>query len=104
MTPSEALIVARLGRELWHIALTSRDTAIRDRMTEPVPGDLVVEIARRGEPRDPDMCGWLLRTEGDADLDGRWVIEPLHRPGEEQGWSDAAMVAIAGPGGVPLCP
>src|ERR1700753_1280489 len=102
MTPDESRMVAVLGRALWNSALTSRNGELRSRMRRPVPGDLIVETTRRGEPRDPDMCGWLVRIEGDAGLGGRWVVEPLHRPGEEQGGVNASFVAIAGPGGASL--
>lgn len=50
------------------------------------PGDLVFMdlpgVGDRPAPFDPDAVGRLLRVEA-----GRAVIEPLHRPGQEQGWT-----------------
>jgi hypothetical protein len=97
MTEQEALITARLARSLW--SATLRRPAVREeslaRMRGPQPGDLVVEVSRLiREITDPDSAGHLIRVEGDPELSGRYVIEPLHRPGEEQGWANALMVAV----------
>lgn len=100
----EALVehVYNLGRILWSSALQvgqdppQSKVMLRDRMGNPRPGDLVVEItsSRPSQMFDPDSVGRLLRTEGPSDFPRRWVIEPLLRPGEEQGWTNATFVAI----------
>ena len=68
---------------------------LRERMRDPRPGDLVLEISRLGGMMpgrfDPDSIGRLLRVEGD-----RWVVEPLHAPGAEQGWQNADFIALPG--------
>jgi hypothetical protein len=57
-------------------------------------GDLVLEISSRG-PADPDGIGWLLGIEGrTGGTAARYVIEPLGRPGVEQGWVNADFVAV----------
>lgn len=92
MTPDEAGLLATVGHELWRSTLIGNAppiiVALRERMTNPQPGDLVLEVTRWG-PFDPDSIGRLLRIEGD-----RWVVSPLHRPGEEQGWQNATFVAL----------
>ncbi|WP_330253102.1 hypothetical protein OG874_00355 [Nocardia sp. NBC_00565] len=64
------------------------------RMSHPRPGDLVVEISGWRKTFDPDAVGRLIRIDGDPKLADRWVIEPLLRPGEEQGWGNAQFVAV----------
>jgi hypothetical protein len=96
MTEAEALLVASLCRNL-HSALlrwSGKDRhAIYERMTHPRPGDLVVEITRWGTPLDADMVGRLIRVSGD-EHSRHYVVEPLHRPGAEQGWANAAFAAV----------
>jgi len=60
---------------------------------EPKPGDLVIETTSCGSV-DPDGIGWLLRIEGNPPIVDRWVIEPINRPGEEQGWQNADFLAV----------
>jgi hypothetical protein len=100
----EALVehIYNLGRILWSSALqvgqdpSQAKVMLRDRMFNPRPGDLVVEITSRRSSQafDPDSVGRLLRTEGPSNSPSRWVVEPLLRPGEEQGWTNATFVAI----------
>lgn len=85
-------LLAVTGRELWRSARIG-DVKLHERMEHPRPGDLVLEISRFGglhpDRFDPDSIGRLLRIEGD-----RWVVEPLHAPGTEQGWRNAEFIAL----------
>jgi hypothetical protein len=89
--------VAIIGRELHRATLTGDPPPVikelGERMRNPQPGDLVLEISRLGGMMpgrfDPDSIGKLLRVEGD-----RWVVEPLHAPGTEQGWQNAEFIAL----------
>jgi hypothetical protein len=64
-------------------------------MKDPRPGDLVIEIGRLGGTFDPDSVGRLLRIEHPGEEARiRYVIEPLNRPGEEQGWRNARFIAL----------
>lgn len=96
MTHDEIEVLAAVGRTLWQATLIGHPppmiTKLRDRMTNPQPGDLVMEVTRFGR-FDPDSIGRLIRHEGTEPGD-RWVIEPLSRPGEEQGWQNAMFVAL----------
>lgn len=70
--------------------------ALAERMHNPRPGDLVMEVTSFG-PFDPDSIGRLLRVETsptDHTFVTRWVTEPLGRPGQEQGWQNAEFVAL----------
>jgi len=97
MTGEDSYLLAIIGRELWRSACIGNAppiiTRLRERMLAPQPGDLVIEITRLGgmmpDRFDPDSIGRLLRVEGD-----RWVVEPLHAPGTEQGWRNADFVAL----------
>ncbi len=98
MTEAEALLVAVLCRNLHSALLRAGGSdearrAVHERMMHPQPGDLVVEITMWGPPRDPDQVGRLIRIEGSGPGE-RWVVEPLHRPGQEQGWQNAAFAAV----------
>lgn len=69
---------------------------MHESLTDPQPGDLVVEISGAFRPAS---VGVLLRVEPEfPDDEGsrwrRWVIEPLGAPGKEQGWVDARFVAV----------
>lgn len=90
--------VYNVGRALWSAVLIGDPptaiAALRERMMRPRPGDLVIEVGRFGQAFDPDSVGRLIRVEGDPAYPDRWVIEPLHRPGEEQGWGNAQFVAL----------
>jgi hypothetical protein len=93
-----ALLIANLGRNLRSALLQIRGSDIDRalviaRMAHPGPGDLVVEITAFGAPRDPDSVGRLIRVEG-TDPDERWVVEPVHKPGAEQGWRNAMFAAV----------
>ena len=95
--PSELLYYA--GRALWQSVLIGdpppATVQLRFRMKNPRPGDLVIEISEFGRTFDPDSVGRLVRVEHSDDLDlTRHVVEPLNRPGEEQGWRNAEFVAI----------
>ncbi len=90
MTPEESELLAVVGRELWRKALGRG--VLGQRMMDPQPGDLVMEITRWGS-FDPDGIGRLARVEGSAPGE-RWVVKPLHRPGEEQGWQNAQFIAL----------
>jgi hypothetical protein len=98
MTEAEALLVASLCRNL-HSALlrcggdSTERKIIAERMAYPQPGDLVVETSTWGTPRDPDMVGRLIRVSGDEDR-RHYVVEPLWRPGQEQGWANAVFAAV----------
>jgi hypothetical protein len=97
MTREDSYLLAIVGRELHRSTLAGNAppmiTELRERMRNPRPGDLVLEISRFGgmmpDRFDPDSIGRLVRIESD-----RWVIEPLHAPGTEQGWRNAEFVAI----------
>jgi len=95
--PAELLYYA--GRALW-FTVNCGDPApataqLRNRMRHPQPGDLVIEISGFGRTFDPDSVGRLIRIEHPDDLDlTRHVVEPLHRPGEEQGWQNSEFVAV----------
>lgn len=105
MTADEALISANLARSLWSAMLRSpaaREESL-ERMRNPQPGDLVVEVSRlSGRITDPGAIGRLVRVEGDPELGGRYVIKPLHQPFREQGWRNALMVAVMDPAGTVL--
>ena len=97
MNQEDAYLLAIIGRELHRATLIGNAppviASLRERMRNPRPGDLVLEISRLGGMMpgrfDPDSIGRLLRIEGD-----RWVVEPLHAPGTEQGWQNAEFVAL----------
>jgi hypothetical protein len=98
VTEAEALLVANLCRNLYSALLRCGGAdeyrqAVCERMMHPRPGDLVVEVSMWGTPRDPDMVGRLIRIEG-SEPDERWVVEPLHRPGEEQGWQNTSFATV----------
>jgi hypothetical protein len=98
MTADEALLTACLCRNLHSALLRCGGTgdqrrAIRERMMNPQPGDLVVETSMWGTPRDPDQVGRLIRVSGDEHR-RYYVVEPLHRPGAEQGWENGSFAAI----------
>ena len=59
-----------------------------DKLREPKVDDLVLEVTKFGGI-DPDGIGWLRSHHGQ-----RWVVEPLSRPGEEQGWQNAVFLAV----------
>jgi hypothetical protein len=88
------------GRALWRSVLTrmtgdAYQRMIFDRMTHPQVGDLVIEISSFAG-YDPDGVGWLRGIEyaEDSTLPERFVVQPLHRPGERQGWRNAEFVAL----------
>jgi len=97
MTGEDAYLLAIIGHELYRATLIGHAPPIieklRERMLSPQPGDLVLEVSRLGGFRpdrfDPDSIGRLVRVEGD-----RFVVEPLHEPGKEQGWQNATFVAL----------
>jgi hypothetical protein len=98
VTAEEALLIAALARNAYSALLRAGGSAetrqaVHERMMEPQPGDLVVEISKWGAPRDPDMIGRLIRVSGD-EYRRYYVIEPLHRPGQEQGWQNAVFAAV----------
>lgn len=72
---------------------TRYDNPLHQRMQHPKPGDLVIELTQMARKFDPDRVGTLIRVEG-REPNERWVIEPLLRPGEEQGWLNSSFVAI----------
>lgn len=95
--PVELLYYA--SRALWLSANTgnpSISTArLRTRMRNPQPGDLVIEVSGLNHTFDPDSVGRLIRIEHPDDMDlTRWIVEPLHEPGREQGWRNAEFVAV----------
>ena len=66
------------------------------------PGDLVMEMTRR--PADPDGIGWVLRIEGEqGSVAARYVVEPLGRPGVEQGWVNAGSSSPSRTASSPRC-
>ncbi len=93
VTDQAAERLAVVGRALWSSVLIGgappATLAMRERMSHPRPGDLVLEISPFRREFDPDSIGTLLRVEGD-----RYVIEPLHAPGTEQGWRNAEFIAL----------
>jgi hypothetical protein len=98
VTPDEAELLATVGRELWRATLTGNAppaiVKLRQRMQRPVPGDLVIEITSWSPDFDPDSIGRLISLAGDPDMPDRVVIEPLCRPGVQQGWQNARFVAL----------
>lgn len=95
--PVELLYYA--GKALWMSVLIGNPppatVALHARMNDPRPGDLVIENGRMGGGFDPDSVGRLLRVEHPDDEERiRYVVEPLGRPGEEQGWRNARFVAL----------
>jgi len=94
ISPQEAEILYREGREFYRMVLNEGPLWLRQRMQHPLAGDLVIEVSRFGNRSfDPDSTGWLLRTEGKL-FDERVIVEPLYRPGVEQGWANSTWVAI----------
>lgn len=97
MTGEDAYLLAIVGHELYRSTLIGNAPPVirqlGERMRNPQPGDLVMEVSRFGGFRpdrfDPDSIGRLVRINGD-----RWVVEPLHAPGVEQGWQNATFVAL----------
>jgi hypothetical protein len=102
MNQEDAYLLAIVGRELHRATLIGNAppliTKLRERMRNPQPGDLVLEISRLGGMIpgrfDPDSIGRLLRAESADGGRDRWVVEPLHAPGTEQGWQNAEFVAL----------
>ncbi|WP_327066807.1 hypothetical protein [Kitasatospora sp. NBC_01302] len=95
--PIELLYYA--GRALWLSVLVGDPAPatlqLRNRMKQPRPGDLVIEISSFNQTFDPDSVGRLVRIENAHDMGlCRHVTAPLGRPGEEQGWRNAEFVAI----------
>jgi hypothetical protein len=95
--PVELLYYA--GRALWEAVLIGEPppatVCMLQRMRNPRPGDLVIEISSFARTFDPDSVGRLIRIEHPDDLDRRrHVTAPLHRPDEEQGWRNAEFVAL----------
>jgi hypothetical protein len=87
-----AELLATIGRELYRRA----NGRLAERMTNPRPGDLVIEMTSFG-PWDPDQIGRIIRIEKadpNDDLVERWVVAPLHDPEREQGWRNATFIAI----------
>lgn len=103
-TTDTAELLAITGKALWRSACIGNAPPLiqrlYERMTHPVPGDLVIEISSFSRVFDPDSVGRLVRIEappGEAHTGGivsAWVVEALHRPGEEQTWRDADFVAL----------
>jgi hypothetical protein len=96
--PDASELINNVGRALWESVLVGDPAPavaeLRNRMKRPRPGDLVIEVTMLGR-FDPDSVGRLLRVEGDnPGLPDRYVVEPLHRPGEEQGWRNAQFIAL----------
>jgi hypothetical protein len=93
MTPEESELFAVVGRELWRSTLIGDAPPaikeLRERMRDPQPGDLVMEISKWGQ-FDPDSIGRLVRVDGPDFV----LIEPLHRPGEEVSWGNCEFVAL----------
>ena len=99
MTDDPAELLYYAGHALWsraNVGSPAPATAqLRKRMRHPRPGDLVIEISGFGRTFDPDSVGRLVRIEHADDLDlTRYVVAPLGRPGEEQGWQNAEFVAV----------
>jgi hypothetical protein len=69
-----------------------RADARTERMVRPKVGDLVVEMS--WGPFDPDSVGVLLEIQGAPELPDRYVIEPLSKPGTQQGWQNAQFIAV----------
>lgn len=101
MTAEESYLLAVVARELYRATLSgdapSLRTELRERMHDPRPGDLVLEVSTMApmtpERFDPDRLGRLVRVEGE-DPGQRFVVAPLHDPEREQGWQNATFVAI----------
>jgi len=97
MTGEDVYLLAIIGRELYRATLIGNAPPVikelGERMRNPQPGDLVLEVSRWGGMRpdrfDPESIGRLVRIEGD-----RQVVEPLHAPGTDQGWQNARFVAL----------
>ena len=100
--PDDTYLLAIVGHAMYRATLGNVNpmtAQVRERMLNPRPGDLVLEISRLGGMRadrfDPDSIGRLIRVEGDVrEGTDRWVVEPLGKPGAEQGWRNVTFVAI----------
>lgn len=97
MTSGGTEDVFRTGRTLWAMANNaaadsvpySRD--IHARMTDPRPGDLVIEVTQLSRGFDPGRVGILRAKVGD----GRWVVSPYDDQDSEQTWEDAQFAAMS---------
>ena len=99
-TPEELVEhLAHIGRALWaatHLGDPTPAVArLRDRMDQPRPGDLVMEVEPfAADDFDPDSVGRLLRIERWPGWPTRCVIEPLLRPGEERDGLELSLIAL----------
>lgn len=92
MSPEESELLAVVGRELYLRCLGN--APLMERMSHPRPGDLVLEMTSFGA-FDPDSIGRLIEVQGERGGDvERYVVEPLHRPGVQQGWQNATFIAL----------
>lgn len=100
-TPTPDPVLHPATHALWVITRALWVHAPRDlaaRMRRPELGDLVVEVT--AFRYDPDAVGWLRSIEwrpdrpGDYGLVARWVVEPVDRPGEQEGWRNSEFVAV----------
>lgn len=93
MTPEESELLAIVGRELYRRAVGPGP--LYERMTNPRPGDLVVEVGE-WPVFDPDTIGRLTETSGGrwGDAADRYVVEPLYAPGHPRTWVGASFVAL----------
>lgn len=90
VTPEEARILAVLGHELY---ASSPGTPLSERMREPQPGDLVLEVTDFGRGWDPNRIGRLVRIEG-RPPGARYVISPLHDSDKQVGWRHCEFIAL----------
>lgn len=97
------LHVEQMGERAWWLNVGNVVAATNDgplyqrlsqRMMHPEVGDLVVETSSlRGY--DPDGVGHLRAVEGDdPQYPDIYVVEPLHRPGEQVRWGNATFLAV----------
>ncbi|SFD14064.1 hypothetical protein [Streptomyces aidingensis] len=90
-----AMTAYTLGRALYTAALRGGvSETVRDRMMKPRPGDLVIEVTAFHTQLDPDGIGRLVSIQGTPEMPERYVVEPLHRPGTQQGWRNATFAAV----------
>jgi len=90
VNPQEARLLAIIGHELF---LAAQGTPLGHRMSNPRPGDLVLEITDFGRGWDPNRIGRLVRIEG-RPPDQRHVVAPLHDPELRLAWEHAEFIAL----------
>ena len=96
-----AEIVAKVSRNLRRACAVGHPAPVVasmwEDMTNPQPGDLVLEVSRlRQAPFDPDCLGRLVRVESDEVRGAVWFVVPLAgmKAGQEVRWENADFVKV----------